>query len=170
MLQLNKTAEEISNVSKAELRNIIDAAKQKIKKNDTTIKLFEEYGVDIDELDLFPVAFKELEVSARTDHGIIYLNKNLLNDPKQIDHYLEHEVTHVLQQSTGDKPTQGADDGNYLDNEYEIEGFQNQTEYIADTRGEESAEAYVEQVLDHHGIKDIEERKERMKELFEGAE
>lgn len=156
--------------STVEMRKIIDAAKVKIKNHPTTIEVFKEYGVDLDEIDLIPVTFKELEVSARSDHGIIYLNKNLLNDPEQIDHYLEHEITHILQQTTGDKPTQGADDGNYLDNEYEIEGFQNQTEYIADTRGEEAAEAYINQVLDHHGIKDIQERKERMKELFEGAE
>lgn len=144
-------------------KKFIDKVRADIKKHPVVKEMFKEYGVDLSEIDLFPICFAELEVSARTDHGIVYLNTSLIEedgfDPDAINHYLVHEITHILQQTTGTKPTQGAEQGNYLDNESEIEGFQKQVEYLADTKSEEVAEEYVDQVLDHHDVQKGREKK-----------
>ena len=141
---------------------IINALKKKVKKNEIVQKMYEDYGVDIDELDLVPMGFADLDVSARTDHGVIWLNYNMLQDGSFLndDHYLVHELTHVLQQTTGDGPTTGGKD-DYLDNKYEQEGFQNQTEYIADTQGEDAAEDYIDQVMDKHEVPNAEREEKR---------
>jgi hypothetical protein len=158
------------NISHDELKSVIDRVRARIKDHDVVKSMFDEYDVDIDEVDLVPMCFAELDVSARTDHGIIYFNINLLNDGfENDDHYLVHELTHYLQQTTGDKPTKGSDDGNYLDNKEEVEGFQNQTKFLADTRDEDEAETYVEQVLDHHDVHDDKERRRRRRELLQLA-
>jgi len=152
--------------SKQELLQYINDLKDKIRDHDVLRNMYEEYGVDISEFDLVPIAFAELDVSARTDHGIIYLSYNILENKKEPqidnDHYLIHELSHVLQQTTGSKPTKGSNEGNYLDNKYEQEAFQNQTEYIADEYSEDEAEQYVKRVLDKHNVKgkDREEKAE----------
>jgi len=157
--------------SHKDLLQLIDKVRARVKQHPTVIAMFKEHGVDLDELDLIPMCFADLDVSARTDHGVIYFNYSLLDDGdfEDDDHYMVHEVTHFLQQTTGNTPTQGADDGIYLDNEAEIEGFQNQTEFLADTRDDEHAEDYVEQVLDHHEVTDTSERDKRKKELLQLA-
>jgi len=154
-------------IDQKKLRPIINRVKEKIKKHPVVIDLFKEYDIDISEIDMIPVCFADISVSARTDHAVIYLNISLLDTPEEIDHYLTHEIVHFLQQTTGDKPTKGADDGDYLENEYEIEGFQKQVEYMADTRDEDTAEDYVDQVLDHHEVDNKKERKEKKEELLE---
>lgn len=138
-----------------ELRPLIEKVRARIKKDPIVKRMFEEYDVDVSEIDLIPMCFADLDVSARTDHGIIYFSTKLLEDGDfdDDDHYLVHEITHFLQQTTGNKPTQGSDEGDYLENPDEIEGFQNQTEYIAKNKGPEEAENYVERVLDHHDLK-----------------
>lgn len=73
-----------------------------------------------------------------------------------------HEITHWLQQTTGSKPTKSSDDGNYLDNPFEQEGFQNQISYIADNFGEGEAEEYVDHLLDYHEADSKDERKEEL--------
>lgn len=154
-----------------QLRKVIDKVRQRIKTHPVIIKMFKEYDVDIDEIDLVPMCFADLEVSARTDHAIIYFNYDLLNDGdfEKDDHYVVHELTHYLQQTTGDKPTKGSEHGNYLDNDEEIEGFQNQTEFLSDTRNDGEAEKYVEQVLDHHDVDNKKERNKRKQELLQLA-
>jgi hypothetical protein len=134
------------------LRPIIDKVRSKIKKHPVVKKMFKKHKIDLNEIDLIPICFAKLDVSARTDHGVIYLNLDLLEDGdlNKDDHYFVHEITHYLQQTTGNKPTQGADEGEYLDNPAEIEGFQNQSEYLSDTRDEDAADEYINQVLDHH--------------------
>lgn len=69
-----------------------------------------------------------------------------------------------MQQCFGDKPTQGADDGDYLSNPYEQEGFQNQIKHISDHKGDDEAEDYVDHLLDHHDVskKDREDKKETL--------
>jgi hypothetical protein len=168
MMDKKLSPEEIRAIPKAELRKMIDKVRSRIKNNEIVQNMFKEYDVNLDEIDLVPIAFADLDVSARTDHAIIYLNYRLLSDGsfENNDHYLIHELTHYLQQTTGTKPTKGADDGNYLDNEYEKEGFQNQTEYISETRGDDVAEKYVEKVLDHHEVNDKKERNKRKLELL----
>jgi hypothetical protein len=154
---------------KAELKLIHKYLKD-IKDDKTTIDMFKKYDVDIDELFLIPICFKDdLDVSARTEHAVIYLNRKLLKNPDQISHYLIHEICHVLQQTTSDGPIKGSTEDNYLDNPAEIEGFNNQTKHISETESPENAEIYIEKVLDHHSIDSEKERKERKDELLQLA-
>jgi hypothetical protein len=137
-------------IDQKKLRKIISDAINDIRDHDVVKEMFEDHDVKISEIDTIPVCFADIDVSARTDHGCIYLNVSLLDDIDSIKHYLVHEITHWAQQTTGSKPTKGAEDGEYLENEFEIEGFQNQVEYMADVADEETAEEYVEQVIEHH--------------------
>lgn len=146
-----------------ELLNYINDLKEKIKDHEVIQNLLDEWDVDKSVIDLIPIAFKDLEVSGRTDHGVIYLNYDVLDKDEDIDndHYLVHEITHYFQQCYGDKPTKPAEKGKYLDDKNEQESFQNQTEYIADEYGEDEARKYVEKVLDTHNIDDKIEREEK---------
>jgi hypothetical protein len=146
-----------------QLAPLLEKLKKRIFSSDVVKDMLEEYGIDKDELDLIPICFAELPVSARTDHGVIYLNIDLFSngqeDLKENDHYLPHEMTHYMQQTTGNKATPGSTDENYLDNPTEQEGFQNQTKYISDTKGDEEAEEYADQVLDYHTKDDADDKK-----------
>ncbi len=162
--------EQLKAIPHQKLLKIINKAKQDIKTSQTVIDMFKEFNVDIDELDLIPMCFAELEVSARTEKGIIYLNYSLLEDGdfEKNNHYLTHEVTHFLQQTTGDGPTQGSTEDSYLHNPYEQEGFQYQTEFLSETEGDKAAEFYTKKVLDHHSLKG-KERKEVKDEILQLA-
>jgi hypothetical protein len=153
------------------LRNI-NKMKEKLKKDGVMQEVFLEYEVDIDELDDIAVMFKDLDVSAKCDHGIVYLNYKLLLDGDFEDNYgyAIHEITHWLQQTTGDKPTKSSDDGEYLDNEFEQEGFANQIKYIAENEGEDEAEDYVDRLLDHHDVEDEDKREELEEVLLDKVE
>lgn len=139
-------------IDQKKLRPLLNKVRNSIKKHPVIKEMFEKHDVDVSEIDLIPMAFADLDVSARTDHGIIYFSTKLLEDGnfEKDDHYMVHEIVHFLQHTTGTKPTQGAMDGDYLKNPAEIEGFQFQTDYISDTRGDDAAEDYVNKVLDHH--------------------
>lgn len=148
--------------------DLLNSVKEKIKKNDVVINMFKKHKANIDYLDLFPMTFSdELDVSARTDHGIIYFNIKLLEKPDQLSHYMIHEGNHILQQCFGDGATQGANDGDYLDNKFEQEAFRNQTKYLSETRGDNVAENYIDKVLDHHEVDSKKEREKRKKKLLE---
>jgi hypothetical protein len=156
---------DLEGIDQKNLRPKIDEIRALIKKHPVVKEMFEEHDVDLNEIDLIPMCFAKLPVSARTEHGIIYFNIKLAEDGfDNDDHYMVHEITHFLQQTTGDKPTKGSTKETYLDNPAEVEGFQNQTEYLADTRGKEKAEDYVNQVLDHHEV-DGKKREEKEEEL-----
>jgi hypothetical protein len=141
----------------------LDKIKKRVFTHSVVKDMLKKYDIDEDELDLVPMCFAEIPVSARTDHGVIYINIELAKDGniKEDDHYIVHEMTHYCQQTTGDSPTQSSDDGSYLDNPIEQEGFRNQTKYIADTKGKKEAEKYVEQVLDHHENDDQDKKKRK---------
>lgn len=145
---------EIKKIPQKKLQQLISKVKAKIKKSKIVQNLFEEYEVDLDELDMIPMCFADLPVSARTDKGIIYFNYKLLKDDdfSNDDHYMVHEVTHWLQQTTGSKGTPAFTDDTYLDDKNEQEGFNTQTKYITNTRGEDVAEEYANQVLNHHEL------------------
>lgn len=171
---LYKTAEEdkiplkvIKKMPYKTLMRMINKAKKYLKTDETMVKIFKEYDVDINEIDLIPTYFKDLEVSAKCDHGIIYLNYSLLCDGDFFRDYsyLIHEYSHWLQQTTGSKATKSSDDGDYLHNEFEQEGFSNQVEYIANQFGDGEAEKYVDDLLEHHEVDDKKEKKE-LKEVF----
>lgn len=154
----------------SELLPLLQELKDTLKKTKTIQDMCSEYGVDVDFIDLVPMAFADLDVSARTDKGCIYFNYDLLENGfdhfiEENSHYGAHELMHMFQQCFSDGPTQGSDDESYLDNEYEQEGFQAQTEYLSETRDDEEAEEYIEKVLDHHDVKG-KEREERKKDLL----
>lgn len=127
----------------------------------------DEYDVDIDYIDIVPMAFDKIQVSARTNKGCIYFNYSLLEDGdfEKEDHYMIHEMVHHFQQCFSNGPTKGSNKEDYLDNKYEQEGFQAQTEYLSETRNDEVAEEYVDKVMDHHDVPEN-ERDERRNDLL----
>jgi hypothetical protein len=157
------TIEEIKSKSPQALLNLINRAKKFLKKNEVMQQVFKEHEVDLEFLDYIPIKFGEINVSATTSHGIITINYKLLADGDFFKDYgyLVHEISHYLQQCFKDKPTQGAEDGEYLDNPDEQEGFQNQIQYISEEFGDNQAEKYVEKLLDHHEIDSKKERKDK---------
>jgi len=150
------------------LNRMIKKLREFLKQDDTTKEMFKEYGVSIEEIDFIPMKFGNLDVSAKTDHGVIVFNYKLLCDGDFFKDfsYGVHEITHWLQQTTGTKPTQSSDEGSYLDNPFEQEGFQNQVQYIADNFGDQEAEEYVDQLLDHHEIDDKKEKEDKKETLM----
>jgi len=150
------------------LLSLINRAKEYLKKQDSYKDFCKENNLEEDFIDLVPVKFGDLPVSARTEKGVITLNYKLLIDGdffKDI-HYLQHELIHHHQQLYSDKPTQSADDGNYLDNPYEEEAFKHQIEYIDEQFGENEAQKYVDHLLDHHKFNG-KERKDKEQVLME---
>lgn len=149
------------------LNRMLKKLREYLKKNEVMQKVFKEYDVDISEIDYIPMMFGNLDVSAKTDHGVIIYSYKLLTDGDFFKDfsYGIHEITHWLQQTTGSKATKSSDDGNYLDNPFEQEGFQNQVEYIAQQFGDNEAEDYVDDLLEHHDIdskKEFEDKKETL--------
>jgi hypothetical protein len=159
--------DEVRNISPKILLRIINRAKKYLKNNEIIKNMCKEYNLDVNILDIVPIKFGDLDVSARTDHGVITLNYKLLCDGDFFKdyHYICHEFQHFLDQTMGDKPTMGADDGDYLSNPFEQEGFQRQIQYIDDEFGEDEAEKYVDHLLDHHD-KDGKER-DKLKDKLE---
>ena len=156
-------------LSKKELLNLIHKAKQELKKDKVMQKSFKKYNVDIEEIDFIPTIFKELDVSATTDHGVVYLNTKLIQDGKfdEKDYsYMVHEYIHWLQQTARKNPTKSSDDGDYLENPYEQESFKNQVEYMAKEIGEDYAEDYVDHLLKYHNVKNKKEKKEKKEVLM----
>ncbi|MEK6881013.1 MAG: hypothetical protein AABY22_15450, partial [Nanoarchaeota archaeon] len=122
----------------------------------------------VDIIDYIPTMFGDLDVSAKTDHGIVILNYKLLCEGNFYENYsyLIHEYCHWFQQCYGTEPTQGSDDGEYLDNPHEKEGFQNQIEFISDEFGENEAEEYVDDLLSYHEVTNKKEKDKRKDELM----
>lgn len=150
------------------LLKMITKAKDHLKGDEVMKRICEEYDQDVEMIDLIPTMFADLDVSAKTDHGIVYLNYKLLEDGDFFKDYsyLIHEYSHFFQQCFMDKPTQSADDGSYLDNKFEQEGFQNQIEYIANEFGDNEAHNYVDNLLEHHEV-DGEEKEEKKEILMD---
>ena len=150
------------------LNRMLKKLREFLKKDDVVRKMFKEYEVDIEEIDFIPMKFGNLDVSAKTDHGVIIYNYKLLTDGDFFKDfsYGVHEITHWLQQTTGTKPTKSSDDWSYLDNPFEQEGFQNQIEYISKQDGKEEAEDYVNNLLDHHEIESDKERDKKKETLM----
>ncbi len=158
-------------MNKQEELDLLNSVKNKIKKNDVVINMFKKHNVNIDYLDYIPMTFSDsIDVSGRTDHGIIYFNAKLLEKQDQLDHYCVHESLHWIQQCFSSTATQGANDGNYLDNKFEQAGFKAQTEYLSETRSPEIAEKYIDRVLDHHEVDSKKEREKRKKKLLQLAD
>lgn len=150
------------------LNRMIKKMREYLKHNDIVQKMFKEYDVDISEIDYIPMMFGNLDVSAKTDHGIIIFNYKLLCDSDFFKDfsYGTHEILHFLQQTTGKKATKSSDDGSYLDNKYEQEAFSKQIAYIDDQFGLEEAKKYTGELLEHHEIDDKKKKKELEKILL----
>lgn len=160
--------EEAKNIKPADLLKIIDKAKKYLKKNDTFKEMCKEFDLPVDIIDVIPVKFGDLDVSARTAKGIITLNYKLLTTGNFEDnyHYLLHESQHILDQCFGDTSTKGANEGDYLKNPDEQSAFKKQIKFIDEEHGEEEAENYVEHLLDHHD-KDGKDRNNLKETLME---
>lgn len=152
------TIEQAKKIPNFFLLKILNKMKKELINNEIIKDLYNKYDLDINELYYIPMMFKDLDVSAKCDHGMIFFNYKLLCDGDFSKHYgyAIHEITHFLQQTGLDKPTQGADDGEYLENPFEQEAFQHQIEFMADEFGKNKAEKYVDNLLNHHEISDDE--------------
>lgn len=145
---------------------LLEIIKQNIFDSKTYQKMCKKKRVDPDLIFLAPMAFATIDVSARTQHGIIFFNTKLRNKPQEIDHYMIHEVTHFFQQCFGKSATQGSNDSDdYLSNPYEVEGFNAQTAYIAEDDSVEEAHEYIDKVLDHHDVPDNKKKNKKEKLL-----
>ena len=158
------TEKELKAIPKSELNKLLTSLKEHLKKEKIMQEAFNKYRIDIEEIDYIPMMFGDLEVSAKTDHGVIIFNYKLLEDGDFLGDfsYGIHEITHWLQQCSGNKGTQSASDGDYLDNPDEKEGFQYQIKYIDKHYGEEKAENYVNNLINYHDVDDKKEKKEEL--------
>lgn len=145
----------------SEKLKVIEKIKKEFQSSDTYKDLCKKHKLDSDHIELVPICFKPLDVSARTENGIIYLNEKLLNNLDSVGGYLCHEYTHTLQQTLGEEATEGSTDDTYLDNAHEIAGFAQQTKYISETKGDDEALDYIEKVMDHHKVPESERQKRR---------
>lgn len=148
--------------------SFVKKLKNKIKQEESYVKMCEEKEKSLDEIDKIDIDFIELDVSARTVDGKIDLNKQLLNGPfRDIMRYVIHEVTHVFQQIDGDVEEGSADKSgdDYLDDENEGEAFSVQVDYMQDHYPDQDIIEYLEQLLDHHKIFNKRDRIERIREL-----
>lgn len=147
----------------------IQKVKNKLKTDPTIDDICRKYDMDPEDLDLAPIKFDDIDVSARTEKGVIILNWNLLKQENRdsICGYIIHEFNHLCQMHH--TPTQSADDGDYLSNPFEQESFQFQLDYLDNQYGPDVAEKYVNQVLDHHG-EEGKERQEKKEILLKKVE
>ena len=145
--------------------SLIDKLKAEVKDSDAWKEACDLHKVNPEHIFLIPMTFSDIDVSARTENGVVYINNKLLENKDRIPSYITHECVHWLQQCFSDGPTEGSTDDNYLDNPFEQEGFRAQTSFIEETEGDDEAEEYIDQVLDHHDVPS-DERAERKKELL----
>lgn len=126
-----------------------------LKEHPIVLRLFDKFGVDIDHIHEIPIEFTDLDVSAKAKNGKIYLNKAFLEDGNIVDdlHYLIHEITHILQNHTGNVHEHGGNGDHYLDDPAEIEAFKEQIRFIEDYKGDNEANQYVNDLLDFHEFK-----------------
>lgn len=158
----------MSHPSPSALLSKINEAKDSLRSNSVYQDMCKEFEVDPDAIDLIPIRFGDIDVSAKTIRGIIILSKKLLNKgsfDKHI-HYILHEILHNFQMTTRKKPTKGIGDGEYLDNKDEIEAFTYQVELLDNLFGEPKAEDYVDNLLDYHEVDEDDERDEKKDELM----
>lgn len=161
-------------LSKRDLGNLeekassdIEKIKAALKKEPIVQKEFKKYDRDISDVDNVSIKFDpDLDVSAKTVDGDIFLNAKMLEDDWQdYFHYAVHEITHYLQHTSGSCNGHGDEQGSYLDNPSEIEAFQNQLEYREKTEDKSEVNQYVKDLFDKHHVPK-KERPEKKKELL----
>lgn len=147
---------------------LVDAITTLLKENKVVKRMFDSFGVDVEDIEKMPIEFANLKVSAKTKNGKVYLNDKLLedNDFKDDIHYIVHEAVHWLQQTRGDVRKYKKDESDeYLDLPAEIEAFRYQIQFMDDFQGAERAEQYVDDLLDFHDVEG-EERAAKKEELM----
>jgi len=160
------TVEDIEKIPKDKLLKLINVGKKHIKKNKIVIDMFDKEGVDLDYIDLIPIYFKSLDVSAQTIKGVIYLNYKLAEENVDFNSYLVHELTHFVSQITGTKATKNTDDlygKDYLESPEEIKAFKNQIQYIDKEVGKNEADKYVNNLIKYHKINNNDKNKIKKK-------
>lgn len=162
-------------ISKRDNRGLEEKARRDIahiraalKKEPIVKKEFAKYDRDINEIDDVSISFDpHLDVSAKTVNGEIFLNAKMLEeDWEDYFHYAVHEITHYLQHTSGKCNGDGNEEENYLDNESEVEAFQNQLKYRKKTEPKAEVEQYVKDLFDKHDIPK-KRRPEKRKELLD---
>lgn len=142
----------VKRISIEKQNKLLNSMREFLKNDKSTQNLFKEYGASIEEIDFIPMRFEDLDVSAKTSKGTLIFNYNLLQDGDFFKDfsYGAHEIVHFLQQTCGTEPTKSSDDDDYLMSKNEQEGFQHQIEFIGKYHGSDSAEQYVDDLLDYH--------------------
>jgi imidazoleglycerol phosphate dehydratase HisB len=155
----------------AAIERYIKEMKETLKHDPVIIDKFKEAKVPLDEIDTVAVSFCPLDVSAKTKACKIYLNEAMLDPDSDIEdptEYMVHEITHWICQYTGASVHQDkAED--YMDDPGEVAAFKAQTAYKERTQGEESAERYVKDLTQYHGLSGR-DKKEKEQELLGEAD
>jgi len=157
------TLQQVKTFSPELLRRVIQRAKHFLMKDPVMLEVFSKYDVPIEDLKEIPICFADLDVSARTKHGIIFINYKLLCDGDFYKDYsyLIHEITHQLQQTTSDEALPSSDGEDYLDSPQEIEGFRNQIQWISEEFGSGEADKYLDRMLDYHELEGTEKNNKK---------
>ena len=126
--RLKKMANKI-NMKNEKYAQRIQEIKDIVKKEDEYVEKCKEYDKSLDFIENVKISFEQLDVSAKTVNGEIYLNEKLYTRPmdEQV-RYVIHELVHCFQQDAGLVEPKKTDD--YLDDENEQEAFQVQLEYM----------------------------------------
>lgn len=140
-----------------------------LRRHPQVLVLFERFKISIDEFDKIQIGIKEMDVSAKTKDGKIWLNECLIEDGNLVEdlHYVVHELVHWLQQRTGlDSYHEPDNYSSYLFIPTEIQAFKEQIEFIRNYKGAKEAKKYLKDLLDFHELEG-DERKE-LEELLGG--
>lgn len=144
--------------------------KQDLKENPIVIEICHENGFDVDILDGIPISFGEAETTAETVDGKIVLNKKILHDDLTlIKRYIVHELVHVFQHMEREGMPDPYKQYQYLERPDEQEAFQAQVAFEAEENGKDSADNYVDDLLEYHEIEEPKkvQLKEKLKEKIE---
>lgn len=147
-------------------RSDLKHLREALKKEPVVQRFFKKYDRDINEIDDVSVQFvNDLDVSAKTIDGKIYLNSEMLEENwKDYMHYMVHELEHYCQHRSN-KCVENSNETNYLDNPAEVEAFKAQLKYRQKTEPKKEVDQYVTQLFDKHEIPK-KERPEKKRELL----
>ncbi len=153
---------------KKEMEKLIDVLKDEVQDDELFIEKSKEYGFKPTIINSINMSFDDnLDVSAKTVNGDIFLNGKLFDDGDEdvIKRYIFHETCHFFQQRCNcvNEKTKKED---YLDDPLEEEAFEIQIEFMEKTDSPKEVKEYVNHLLDHHHIKNRKERKEKMEKLL----
>lgn len=163
MIKLSKRDNrKLQEKAKNDLKNIRKA----LKKEPVVIDMFKKSKRDINEIDDVKITFdNNLDVSAKTVNGDIFLNAEMLKDDwKDYFHYAIHELSHFIDHTSGKCAPKNKDE-DYLDNPSEISAFKNQLKYRKKTEPKDDVNEYVEELFDKHDLPE-KERSKKKKQLL----